>query len=248
MEALDFLIAGRFDEAIEAYSQELKIDHNDISAIAGLASAYMGASKFEEAIPLKLRVHERAINHTPDSPGQHLNLSCAYWCLENRSYAIELAHGLCAGILSGAVNMAPDQAGGATFGLILYYMALTASDTVNVDYALQYLQKLNVKFDKHPHRFFYPKHTVKQLLGELSFEDALEGATQQRNLSAAYRAADNDRSIKIDLGGVLFHDAVFHRTSGDSAGCMMRMKEVFELGYQTEPIWWYLARHELVRH
>jgi hypothetical protein len=50
--------------------------------------------------------------------------------------------------------MAPDQAGGATFGLILHYMAVAAGDAANVDYALRYLQKLNTKYDKHPHRFF----------------------------------------------------------------------------------------------
>lgn len=244
MEALDLFMTGRFEEAVIAYRRELAIDPDDRSAIDGLASSFMGLGAFADAIPLMQRLHEYHKARNPDSPGQHLDLSCAYWCLEDKPKAIELAHGLCAAILDGSVSMAPDQAGGATFGLILHYMALTAGDGGNVNYALRYLQKLNSKYDKHPHRFYYPKHSVKQLLGELSFEDALEGATEQRNLAAAYRAAEQNRAIKMDLGEVLFHDGVFRRTNGDESGCISRMQQVYDLGYQTEPIRWYLARHE----
>ena len=244
MEALDYLRVGQFGKAIPAYQSELRLDPDDISAIAGLASAYMGAGDYIAAIPLKLRVHDHD-KHNPDHPGQHLALATAYWCLEDRARAIELAHGLCAAILEGSVSMAPDLAGGATFGLILNYMAMTAGDEVNRDYALRYLKKLNAKYDKRPTMFRYPVATVKQVLGEGSFEDALASATGERDLAAAYRAADGNRSTKLAIGQALFHDGAIRRADGDEAGCKTRMQEVFALGYQTESVCWYLARHEV---
>jgi tetratricopeptide (TPR) repeat protein len=247
MTALDFLMGGRFEEAIVAYQKLLEIKSGDLGSMDGLASALMGAGRFKEAIPPMLRVHEADKAEIPDHPGQHLYLATAYWCLEDRARAIELARGLCAGILDRTVNMAPDFAGGATFGLVLHYMAMTAADDANRDYALRYLQKLNVKFNKRPTLFHYPVATVKQLLGELSFEDALESAAGTRDLEAAFRAAGGNRSVMLRLGIVLFHDGAIHRANGDEAGCKRRMKEVFHLGYKTDSVRWYLARHEVNR-
>lgn len=244
MDALDYLVAGRFDEAVPAYLEELAYDGQDISAIAGLASAYMGLGNYRSAIPLMQRVHE-SNKRNLDHPGQHLYLAIAYWCLDDRDHAIKLVFGLCASILNRTVSMAPDSAGGATFGLILQYMAVTMNDSAKLDYALRYLKKLNVKYDKTPRRYRYPVATVKQLLGELSFEDALESATGERDLKAGYRAADKNRSIKLDIGEVLFHDGALRRANGDEVGCKTRMQEVFALGYRTEPVRWYLARHEV---
>lgn len=245
MTALDFLMSGRFVEAIEAYRKALAINPDDLGSLSGLASALMGAGEYEEAIPLKLRLHKADKAEVPDHPGQHLYLAVAYWCLEDRARAIELVHGLCAAILDRSVSMAPDLAGGATFGLVLHYMAVTAGDEENRDYALRYLKKLNVKYDKRPTMFRYPVATVKQLLGEVSFDDALASATGEHDLVAAHRAANGNRSTMLALGQVLFHDGAICRANGDDAGCNARMQEVFDLGYQTESVCWYLARHEV---
>lgn len=240
-------MAGAFDEAITAYQAELASKPEDGGATSGLAHAYMGAGRYEEAVPWEWRVHERAKTRNPDSPGELLYLSCAYWCLEDRSRAIELVRELCVSILDGTVSMAPDQAGGATFGLILHYMGVSARDEANRDFALEYLRKLNTKYDKRPTLFRYPVQTVKQLLGGIAFEDALVGATKERDLAAAYRAAESNRSIKLALGVVLFHDGVLHRVRGNETACAERMKQVFDLGYQTDAFRWYLARHEVAK-
>lgn len=244
MTALDLLMAGRFGEAIDAYQIELATDPNDIGSVDGLSKSYQENGNYEAAIPLMERVHEHQ-KLNPDHPGQHLYLAVAYWCLGDRGRALGLAHGLCAAILNGSVSMAPDHAGGATFGLILYYMAVTAGDEDNRDYALRYLKKLNAKYDKRPRMFRYPVATVKQVLGEVSLEDALASATGERDLVAAYRVADGNRSAKLAIGQALFHDGAIGRANGDEAGCRTRMQEVFALGYQTESVCWYLARHEV---
>lgn len=246
MTALDLLMKGRFGEAADAYRKRLTANPDDLASLSGLASALMNEGQYAEAIPLKLRLHECDKVENPDSPGQLLHISCAYWCLEDRAKAIALTHELCASMLDGSISMAPDQAGGATFGLVMHYMATTAGDELNRGYALDYLGKLNVKYGNRPTLFRYPVQTVKQVLGELPFEDALEGATKARSLPAAYEAAKSSRLVLGELGVALFHDGVLCRASGDEAGCMERMQQVFDLGYQTESIRWQLARHEVL--
>lgn len=246
MSALELFLAGRFEEAIKAFGDVIASEPDDIAWIDGLAKSYCAVADYRAALPLLRKVDDYQKKSNPDAPGQQLQISVAYWCLEDRSSAIELAHELCATILDGTVTMAPDQAGGATFGLILHYMSATAGDDANRDYALDYLRKLNVKYDKRPTLFRYPVQTVKQLLGEVAFEDALEGATKERSLAAANRAAEGNRSIKLALGVALFHDGVLRRTSGDEVGCTERMQQVLDLGYQTEMIRWQLARREVL--
>lgn len=245
MDAIDLLMSGRADEAIKAYVEILAKNPDDPGAVDGLASAYMSVGRYADAIPLKWRVHERQRAQIKDHPGQQLQISIAYWCLDDRGRAIELVRGLCAGILDRTVGMGPDMAGGATFGLILHYMALTAGDSDNFNYALGFLRKLNVKFDRRPRLFRYPKETVKQLLGLLDFGDVLEAVTNERDLHNAYEVAQGSRSIKSAFGIALFHDGVLRRLQGNESDCMARMKQVFELGYQTDSIRWYLARREL---
>jgi tetratricopeptide (TPR) repeat protein len=246
MSALDLLIAGRFEDAIRAYRELIVVEPNDIGWIDGLAKSYCELGDYRSALPLLYKVDAYQKKNTPDAPGQQLEIGAAYWCLDDRTRAIELVRELCAGIMDRSIGMAPDLAGGATFGLVLHYMALTMSDAANRDYALEYLRKLNVKYDKRRTLFRYPVQTVKQILGEIAFEDALEGATNERSLAVACRAADNNRSVKLALGVALFHDGSLRRAAGDDVGCMERMHQVFDLGYQTESVRWYLARHEVL--
>jgi tetratricopeptide (TPR) repeat protein len=247
MSALDFLKAGRFEEAIDAYQHLVMSEPSDIAWVDGLAKSYCGVGDYHSALRFLDRVDTYQKKNNPDAPGQKLQIGVAHWCLEDRSRAIELAHELCVSILNGTVSMAPDQAGGATFGLVLHYMSVTAGDDTNRDYSLHYLRKLNAKYDKQPTLFRYPVHTVKQLLAEVSFEDVIEAATKERSLGAAYGAAKCKRTVMSALGIALFHDGVLYRIQGDESSCADRMRQVFELGYQTETIRWQLARNEVQR-
>jgi tetratricopeptide (TPR) repeat protein len=243
--AVDLLIGGQFAEAIIAYEQELSIDPANGPASAGLASALMGAGQYEAAIPLKWAAHERALREVPDSCGLLVDLACAYWCIDDLARAISLAHDLVEGNLAGRINMAPDLAGGASFGLMLYYMAVTVEDQDERDYALAFLRKLKAKYDKNPRHFNFPKVTVQQLFGSASFEDALESARGARSMPEALAKAKTSRRATSDLSVVLFNDGVFRRAEGDDDGCRRRIREVYDLGYWAEPIHWYFARKEV---
>ncbi|MEJ2411205.1 MAG: hypothetical protein P8Y48_18385 [Novosphingobium sp.] len=246
MNALRELIAGNFPDAVKGFERELALTPDDIAIADGLSKALQGAGDYRRALPYMECVHSYQKANNPDAPGQLLPMACAHWYLDECEKALGLVRELCASMFEGAISMAPDQAGGATFGLVLHYMGITAGDDQNRDYALDYLRALNAKYDKRPTLFRYPVQTVKQILGELSFEDALEGATKERSLPAAYQIAKSNRMALGELGIALFHDGVLRRASGDEAGCMERMQQVFKLGYQTESMRWQLARHEVL--
>src|SRR4051812_30740955 len=99
MSALDLLIAGRFEEAIRAYRELIVVEPNDIGWIDGLANSHCGAGNYKEALPLLYQVDAYQKKNTPDAPGQQLEIGVAYWCLDDRTRAIELTRDLCAGIM-----------------------------------------------------------------------------------------------------------------------------------------------------
>lgn len=255
IKAYELRNAGHFDEAIAAYRNEIAANPGNIDLVYGLSQAYLGAGDYAEAIPLLWQVHHDEKAKIKDHPGQQLNIACAYWCTENRNQAIELARGLCEGILDRSIGMAPDLAGGATYGLILHYMTTTARDASNFEYALKYLKKLKVKYDKNPDRIQAPRQSVRQLLGNTSFKEVLREATysvvEKRpgvdDLSKAKKLAQKNISTKSALRVALFHDGVYRRTLGDEVGCMSRMKEVTDLGISGSLTRYYLARHEINR-
>ena len=244
-EALDLLIDGQFAQSVDAYRKCLVENPHDSPSRAGLAAALMGAARYDEAIPLEWEVHERAVSQVPDTCGQLPELACAYWCIEDRERAIELAHDLVAGNLARKINMAPDLAGGCSFGLTLYYMAVSTGNAAERDYALAFLRKLKTKYDKNPLFYGFPKLCVQQLFGDASFEDALESATGERSLESATATARPSRAKVSDLSVVLFNDGSFRRGAGDEEGCARRMHQVFDLGFWAEPTHWYMARHEV---
>jgi len=242
MDAFDQLAAGNFKAAARMYQRKLGANPNAVGSMDGLAKAYMGLGNYQDALPLLQRVHECEKAEIKDHPGQQLQMACAYWCLEDRSHALELVRGLCNGVIDQTIGMAPDQAGGATYGLILHYMAISNGDTDNYDLALRYLEKTNKKYEKRPELYDAPRQTVRQILGKANFEEAYQEAAGPLSFSDLKRS---ESSIKGALGVALFHDGVLRRVQDDEAGCAVRMKEVSDLGYQTDPFRWYLARHEV---
>lgn len=235
---------GDFAEAIDGYERALALNPDDIASIDGLAKSFEGSGDYRKAIPLLERVSAYQRGQIPDHPGQLVSLSCAHWYLDERTKALAIGRELCLGLLKRKINMAPDSAGGATFGLILHFMSVTSGDAANLEFAIDYLHKLNKNYEKRPTNYLFPKQTVKQVLGELSFEDALEGATGERTLFGAFEAAKTRRLSLVYLAIALFHDGVIKRSSGDEVGCMERMRQVYDFGYKAETRW-ELARKEL---
>lgn len=238
--------AGDFSKAIDLWSKELALHPNNDALNDGLSKAHQGFGTYRNALPFLNKVHDHQKSEVPDHPGQWLAMSVAHWCLGERLEAIDYAYALCLGQEKRTINMAPDQALGATFPMFLYYYAVTAGDEDNIAYAISRLEALNRKYAMHPeHYYIYPKQSLKQILGELSFEDALEGATELRDLDIALQTVPRGRHKYSHLGTALFFDGVVSRARGDEAACKARLQQVFDLGWKTDTYCWQLARHEV---
>jgi hypothetical protein len=245
----DLLRAGRFAEAASGY-RALRADPSPSTRLAatdGLAQALCGLEDYRSALPLLTEVHRHESPATPGDPGRRLEMACAHWCLDERSEAIGLLHGLCADLAKRRVARAPDLAGGATFGLILHYMAVTTGVPEEVDYALACLTTLATKYDRWPSRYSFPVPVVRQLLGQGTFEQALEVARQSPAGLTPTSSPEPDRPVRIREAVALFHDGAQRRARGDEVGCLARMRQVIELSHRADLVRWYLARHEVAR-
>ena len=160
---------------------------------------------------------------------------------------MQILRDLCEGVLNGHIKMVPDRAGGATFGLILHYMAAASDSSDDREFAISYLKTLQKKYRARRAPLIFPSHAVLQILGDASFEDALDGATGQRSLEGAMEVGRSDALALSHLGVALFHDGVVFRSHGEERSCQGRMVQVYNLGFRTEFIRWQLARYEVQR-
>jgi len=245
MNPVELLIAGQFSEAAEALKSALASEPDRIGWVDGLAKCYCYLGDYEAALPLLQRVHayQKAANR--GSPGQQLQISVARWCLGDSAEAVAITRQLCVQLASSAINMAPDRAGGATFGLILHYMAARIQSYPDLEFAIECLAKLDNLYDSRPRFYDYPLHTVRQVLGKCSFDSVLEAATGGQTLEAARQKALTDRAMGVALGVALFHDGVLALLREDRASWQRRMVEASDLGRGTEVLRWQLARWEV---
>jgi hypothetical protein len=125
--------------------RDLARDPEDMTAIEGMALVLRAKGEYEESLFFFKRLateretDEAANLLAPDSAAWRIDMACLDWLSEDRAKAIELMHGLAAGILDGSIKYG-DAAGGMSQGLLLYYMAITNNLPEEVSFALDYLR------------------------------------------------------------------------------------------------------------
>jgi hypothetical protein len=242
MDAQDLLETHKYAEAVTECRRRLAIDPNDIGAADTLASALKAIKDYREALPLYERVglHEQESKLTPGHPGRKMDISCLHWFLGDREKAIQLMHGLVAGILDKSVQYG-DAAGGVTQGLLLYYMAVTENLADEASFALTFLKKRS----KRSAIRIWPGPVARYYLGEITFDNLLVAATGQCELAGAFEVARTKLLSRRRLCGALFHDAVRRRSQGAGEMCLARMRECYRLENPLIEPEWYLARYEV---
>lgn len=131
-------------------------------------------------------------------------------------------------------------------GVLLHYMAVTTHADAEIEYAIKYLETLNQIYDERPFETPWPSHLVRYILGRISFDYLIEGATEERILEEAIRVATPDTGLlkRRYLCETLFHTAVMARKNGDEATAQKWFKEVYQLPDPIIEQEWYLARYE----
>ena len=214
----------------------------DRESISGLATALISARRYADALPLleQLSNRERALQ--VGMPGRGVEIATIQWILGLRAEAMQIARDLTRGILDGTILYA-DGAGGVTQGTLLYYMAASIGDLATVEYALSYLKTLASK----PRIQQWPGPIAQFLIRKVTLFDLLKEGTGTSELAMAISKASRDLLTRRRLCNILFADGVVHRSNGDEALCIQRMKECEKLTNPLLEMDWFLARDEVDR-
>ena len=88
----------------------LEKNPEDIAAVEGMAKALRGKGEYGEALSYfeRLSFHDRedktANILAPGRAAWQIDIACLHWLVNDRSRAIEMTHGLAAGILDGSIK------------------------------------------------------------------------------------------------------------------------------------------------
>lgn len=229
----------RFDEAVEAYKNQLREAPNEWANIEGLSHALMAVGRYAEAIPYLERVNEYAMNLHPGATGRQIELSVCHWIIGERPQALGIIKSLVVAVRDGKIGYT-DIAGGVTQGLILCYMAATLQASSDVDIAMRFLKKLATR----QRIKYWPGPAALFLLGGLTFGETMKGAMGVVDLARAKTIAEQDLMKRRHLTVLLFTAGTERRMAGDEAGCRMFMIECANLTHPQVEYEWYLAKYE----
>jgi hypothetical protein len=134
-----------------------------------------------------------------------------------------------------------DFAGGVSPGLLLWYGGLSVGLNETIEQALRCLRSRA----KASRIRYYPGHVALFLLGRMTFEQVLEGATGTSDLNEAIVIASAKPLERRQLITALFYRAIMEREAGRHDACITHLKQCVELENPLVEPEWFLARHEL---
>jgi hypothetical protein len=146
-----------------------------MAAAGWMADALRAAGEYAEALSLfeRLDAHrkdDKAANIlAPGTPGRQIDIACLHWLLGCRAKAMQLMHGLAAGILDGSIKYG-DAAGGMSQGLLLYYMAVSETQPKQMSFALDYLRNRVEQANAQT----WPCPVASYYLGDVAFTNVME--------------------------------------------------------------------------
>lgn len=249
----DLIRSHGYAEAIRGLRRRLESNPDDMAAVDSMADALRANGDYGEALSFfeRLDAHRRAdkIANTlaPGSPGRQLDIACLHWLLDDRAQAMQMMHGLAAGILNGSIQYG-DGGGGMSQGFLLYYMAASEKSFTEMSFALDYLRsrikEQKNQLEEHYLRF-WPTPLAAYYLGDVTFAAVMEAVNRRLNSTPPIPATSAEGARRKRLCVALFHDGVKSRAQGNEAHCLMRMRECYALENPMIVQEWYLARYEV---
>lgn len=199
----------------------------------------MASGEYADAIPTFEKVDGYESRLVPGALGRQEQLSVCHWLVGNHSRALDIIRELVASVRDGKITYT-DFAGGVSQGMILCYMAVTLRSPSDVDLAMSYLKNRA----EHRQIHNWPGPAALYLLGQVTFDDAVQNATGFTDLTQAKAAAEQDLMKRRHLTNILFSAAVERRMAGEEAGCHVYMAECASLTTPLIEYEWHLAKGE----
>ena len=239
---MGLLTEHRFEEAVCQYGDELQQEPNDAALWADYSKALLCLGRFPEALAGYQRANTLANLRDFGCRDPFLeHAGTVQWLLGDRTAAIRTLTEAVDGIQRGTIKYA-DQAGGATPGLLLWYMGVTARCDAAVAHVEKYLRKLA----KKPKIQYWPGPAVQFVLGGAAFEQMRDADVQMAGLDlpGLLGKAGEDLFTRRHAVQALFYQAAKHRHDGLEDECLSTMRICAGLKNPVIELEWFLARAE----
>ena len=245
MDASALFDAYRFAESVIAYEEQLTKGIGDpIVNKSGLGKAFMAVGRYADAIPLLQEVGEYERQQVQGSAGRDRHILVCRWIIGDRSGALGMARVLVRGVPGKTVRFAPDLAGGVSYGVLLYYVALSMPSQPELDISLSFLKG---RVDKAQKPTSWPMPVAQFLLGQITFPEMLAAGFDTTSLDRLKRTAAKDLLTRRELTNALFAMALHCRAIGDEAESLKWFSECAGLVNPLIELEWHLAKAEVAR-
>jgi hypothetical protein len=197
--------------------------------------------RYAEALPIFTRAYEIRQHELRGESECYLDdIGTTLWLMDRRAEAIDAWRGEVDGLISGRVKFG-DLAGGVSPGLLLWYGGVATGTTEVRDHALRFLRNRA----KDSRIKYFAGHIALFLIGEMTFDKVLEGATGSPDLEDSIRIASTKPLQRRHLINALFYRAITKREAGRHDDYIEHLKQCVGLQNPLVEQEWFLARHEL---
>ena len=187
-------------------------------------------------------MHDRNRGAHPGALGRPVLLSVCHWMSGDRERALEIIRQLVIDVRTRIVYYT-DFAGGTSYGVILCYMAATLKAADDVALALKFLRWAT----RRRYAQSWPGPAAAHLLGKISLDDAMIGATGTSDIETAKAIGEEKVMKRRNLTSLLFAAGTARRVAGDEDGCRRLMGACASLTDTLCEYEWHLACREVSR-
>jgi tetratricopeptide (TPR) repeat protein len=245
----ELIWSHKYADAIRDLRRHLANSPDDMAAVGWMADALRATGDYREALVFfeRLAEHRRqdkvANIMAPGSAPWDIDIACLHSLCGDHAKAVQIMHGLAAGILDGSLQYSTDAAGGMTQGLLLYYMAVSDNKPEQMSFALDYMR------NRLKHRMIqtWPCAVASYYLGDIPFGKVMDDVNERVVTMPPIDPATLELGRRMRLCDALFHAGVKSQALGDEANCLASMRECAALENPVVEQEWYLARYEVER-
>jgi len=235
------LFEHRYADAAERCQVELAVNPDDSGTLSTHALAMLALGRLDIALTEHVRANELASAKLQGESQPYLEfVGTIQWLLGNRTEAIRTFRAGVEGISIGSIKLA-DNAGGVSFGMLLWYAGVAAGDETARKQAIHYLEMLagNRRIE------YWPGPLALFALGEKAEADVLHAICGSRMLNDAVESAKKDLLQRRRLTQAMFYFATCNRSQGNEKRCASMMARCAKLENPVLEAEWYLARGEI---
>jgi tetratricopeptide (TPR) repeat protein len=242
--AWKLLEAGQAKKAVAAYETLVQSHQSpELSWLVNHSLALAAVGNFDEAVSSLSRADKLALSLASGFRFQG-KIAQLLWLAGEHHRALDLSTRDVAEIASGNREYA-DAAGGASNGLILYSIAVAATEMESIVQALSFLESLA---ERKSRLSSWPGPLASFLLGHLPFEALVLRTAGCETISAAIQKTHTNMLVRRELSQLLFYAGLNSRLSQRYELSDEYMNACRQIPNPLLELEWYMARSPVFDH